>query len=249
MIWEHLKMFRNFTLLKVETDYRKLFSAGIVNGIGDWFSQIAILTLLLVLTNSGLAVGLTLSIKLIPYLIFGPIGGALADRYSRKNIMIITDIIRAIFIIPLFFVDSVDDIWIIYVVTFLTSICNAIYSPSRNSLLPSVVKKENLLQINALEQVLLGIVLFIGAVCGGLLAQLFGNDTIFIMNGVSFIIAALLVSTIRDNKQPISSEDSSDIHLNIEEINKCLCDPSVWYGGFWSRHFLWCTWCRSSTKL
>ena len=89
-------MFRNFTLLKVEKDYRKLFSAGIVNGIGDWFSQIAILTLLLVLTNSGLAVGLTLSIKLIPYLIFGPIGGALADRYSRKKIMIITDIIKKI---------------------------------------------------------------------------------------------------------------------------------------------------------
>jgi len=58
----------------------------------------------------------------------------------------------------LLLVDSIEKVWIIYLITFLTAICNAIYSPARNSLMPSIVKKDNLLQINALEQVLLGIV-------------------------------------------------------------------------------------------
>lgn len=213
-----MRMVKNFTTLKEEKEYKKLFSAGVINGVGDWFSQIAILTLLLILTDSGLAVGLTLSIKLLPYLIFGPIGGALADRYSRKKIMIVTDIIRALFILPLLLVDSVDKVWIIYIVTFLVSICNAVYSPARNSLLPSIVKKENLLQINALEQVLLGIVLVVGAIFGGVFAKLFGVKAIFIMNSISFILAALLISTLKTSSQTIGSEITRN-DLKESEVN------------------------------
>ncbi len=211
-------MFKNFTILKEEKEYKKLFSAGVINGIGDWFSQIAVLTLLLILTDSGLAVGLTLSIKLLPYLIFGPIGGVLADRYSRKKIMIVTDIIRALLILPLLLVDTVDEVWIIYVVTFLSSICNAVYSPARNSLLPSIVKKDNLLQINALEQVLLGIVLVVGAIFGGVFAKLFGADAIFIMNSISFILAALFISTLKTSNQSISSENTKN-DFKKSEVN------------------------------
>ncbi len=195
-------MNRNILVLREEKEYRKLFIAGIVNGIGDWFSQIAILTLLLMITGSGLAVGITLAIRLVPFLIFGPIGGIIADRFSRKKIMIVTDIIRAGLALALIFVDSPEKIWIVYVTSFLSSICGAVYSPARNSLFPMLVQKNNWLQVNALEQVMLGVVLVIGAISGGIFASLLGVNAIFILNSVSFLIATIIISkiTIAENE-------------------------------------------------
>jgi len=84
--------------------------------------------------------------------------------------------------------------------------------------MPSIVKKDNLLQINALEQVLLGIVLIIGAILGGVFAKLFGVNAIFIFNSLSFILAALLISTLRISNQDISRENSGE-KLVKSEIN------------------------------
>lgn len=71
--------------LREEKQYARLFAAGIVNGIGDRFSQVAVLGLLLSLTGSGLAVGITFAVRLVPYLLFGPLGGMLADRFSKNR--------------------------------------------------------------------------------------------------------------------------------------------------------------------
>lgn len=85
------------SLLKQEKSYRKLFAAGIINGIGDRFSQVAMLTLIIQLTGSGLAVGVTMALRLLPFLLFGPLGGRLADRFSRKRVLITTDLVRIFF--------------------------------------------------------------------------------------------------------------------------------------------------------
>ncbi|WML48075.1 hypothetical protein RCG23_22760 [Neobacillus sp. PS3-34] len=61
-----------FQTLKEENSYRKLFFAGIVNGIGDRFSQVALLTIILEITGSGMAVGITMGLRMIPFLLFGP---------------------------------------------------------------------------------------------------------------------------------------------------------------------------------
>ncbi|WP_416637093.1 MFS transporter, partial [Mycolicibacterium elephantis] len=98
-------------LFKEEKDYLKLFSAGVLNGIGDRFSQVALLALLLNLTGSGLAVGLALAIRVIPFLIFAPFGGALADRFSRRKILVFTDLSRILFAVSFIFVNDPSAIW------------------------------------------------------------------------------------------------------------------------------------------
>jgi MFS family permease len=85
------------SFIKEEKQYRRLFLAGIVNGIGDRFSSVAVLAMILHLTGSGLAVGMTLAIRLIPSLFFRPIGGRLVNRFSRKTILVVTDLIRIVF--------------------------------------------------------------------------------------------------------------------------------------------------------
>jgi MFS family permease len=117
-------------ILKEEKNYFKLFCAGIVNGIGDRFSQVALLALLLELTGSGFAVGIALAIRVVPFLLFGPFGGYLADRFSRKKILMITDLSRIAFAISFVFVNNESNIWIIYVSTFVLAAGEAIYAPA-----------------------------------------------------------------------------------------------------------------------
>ncbi|MBS4198739.1 MFS transporter [Bacillus sp. FJAT-49732] len=184
------------TFLKEEKQYRRLFLAGIVNGIGDRFSSVAVLAMLLHITGSGFAVGVTLAIRLIPFLLFGPIGGWAADKFSRKTILVTTDLVRIVFALSFLFVHSKEDLWIVYISSFILAAGEAIYSPVRKSSISTLVKQENLIKINSLEQVMVGIVLIIGAFTGGIVSAIFGANITFWLNAISFLGAAVILATI-----------------------------------------------------
>lgn len=176
--------------------YSKLFFSGMINGLGDRFSQVAMLTLLLKLTGSGFSVGMVMMLRLLPFLFFAPIGGRLADRFPRKNILVITDLGRIIFAFSFLLVHSENEVWIIYISAFVLAAGEAIYAPVRKSVLPLMVKRNDFARVNSLEQVLTGIVLIIGAFSGGIISFIWGQSIAFCMNGLSFLIAALINSTI-----------------------------------------------------
>ncbi|GKU82169.1 MFS transporter [Niallia sp. NCCP-28] len=181
---------------KLEKSYQKLFYAGIINGIGDRFSQVALLTLILQITESGLAVGITLALRMLPFLLFGPISSILARKLSRKKLLIYTDVFRACIAISFLFIDSPNDVWIIYVGSFLLAGGEALYSPTRRASIPAIVQKKHIKTINSWEQVLLGFVLVIGALAGGFVSYLFGPSQSFLVNIFSFFIASVFISKI-----------------------------------------------------
>ncbi|GLH64527.1 putative efflux protein [Parageobacillus sp. G301] len=212
--------------------------AGIVNGIGDRFSQVALLSLLLELTGSGLAVGIALAIRVVPFLLFGPFGGFLADRFSRKKILIITDLSRIAFAISFVLVNDKSDIWIVYLSTFVLAAGEAIYAPARKSFIPLLVKKENIIKINSLEQVMLGIVLIGGSFSGGIVTFFFGPDMTFWFNGLSFLIAAMIIFSIpfTNKNRHIQKNDKknheSNIFHSIKTIKKLMIASSALYIAF-----------------
>jgi len=183
-------------LFQNEKLYFKLFLAGVVNGIGDRFSQVALFVLLLQITGSGLAVGITLAIRVIPFLLFGPLGGFLADQISRKKILIATDLLRIVFALSYIFVQDESQLWIVYVSTFILAAGEAIYAPARKSLIPLIVRKENIVKVNSFEQVMLGVVLIIGSISGGIVSYFFGPTMTFWLNGLSFLFAAIIIWTL-----------------------------------------------------
>ncbi len=195
------------SFIKSANPYRQLFLAGIVNGIGDRFSSVAVLAMLLQITGSGLAVGMTLAIRLLPFVIFAPLGGRLADRFSRKMILVATDLIRIVFALSFLLVQTKEDLWIIYLSSFMLAAGEAIYSPVRKSAILQLVNKEQLLKVNSLEQVLTGIVLIAGAISGGIVAALFGANWTFVINAASFLGAAAMISSITfPEKNPLQEE-------------------------------------------
>jgi MFS family permease len=196
MIIESSRGREMFQLLKIEKSYRKLFFAGIINGVGDRFSQVALLALLLHITGSGLSVGITMALRMLPFLLFGPLSSKVAEKWTRKKLLVFTDFSRAIIAISFLFVQSADDLWIIYIGSFLLASGEALYGPTRKSSIPAIVQSGHLKEINSWEQVSLGFVLIIGALSGGIVSYLFGAKAAFFVNIISFILAGSIIRTI-----------------------------------------------------
>ncbi|KGP82112.1 MULTISPECIES: MFS transporter [unclassified Paenibacillus] len=183
-------------LLQKESEYRKFFVAGLVNGIGDRFCQVAMLSLILSTTGSGLAIGLALGLRVLPFLLLAPAGGMLTIRFSRRKIMLLTNLIRVPLALSYLLVNSADDMWILYTASTLLACGEAIYAPVRKSGIPLLVQPENLLKINGLEQVMNGTVLIVGAFLGGITSSVIGPQAAFITNALCFLIAAGLIRNV-----------------------------------------------------
>ena len=111
-----------FALLRKNILFRRLFYASFVGSLGDWFNNVAVLILVLTLTHSSLVVGVTLAMRVIPYLIAGPIGGVLSDRLRRTWVMIACDLIRSGLALGFLFVRSAEDMWLVYMLS-TTLVC------------------------------------------------------------------------------------------------------------------------------
>ncbi|MDT8861294.1 MFS transporter [Alkalihalobacillus sp. MEB130] len=180
-----------------ETNYQSLFWAGIISGIGNRISQVVVLALLYQLTGSGMAIGMVLAIRMLPFLLLAPLGGILADRFSRKKLLIIIDLVRIPMVLSLLLVQEQSDLWIIYVSTFLLASGEALYAPTRMSSIPVLVKQERLIDVNSMEQAMVGMVLVIGASVGGFISHYLGVSTPFILNGVTFLLSAMILYKIK----------------------------------------------------
>ncbi|WP_345241259.1 MFS transporter [Pontibacillus salipaludis] len=185
--------------------YRKLFVAGIINGIGDRFNQVAVLAMILTLTESGVAVGGALAIRIVPYLFFSPIGGWLATVVSLRRIMVGTDLVRIFFALSLLLVENRQDLWIVYTILFLLAASEAVYQPVRRTYISRHIKREDMLTVNKLEQVLLGFVLILGSAGGGVVSYLFSPQLVFIVNAFTFLVAALILLQVYEQKSKFIS--------------------------------------------
>src|SRR5215470_13245042 len=117
-------------LLRTNHDFRNLFAGQLVSQTGDWFNSVALFTLLLSLTGSGEAVGYILIIKLLPSFFAGPPAGVVADRFNRKTIMIVADIIRAFLVLGFLFVQRQEQVWIVYVLAGVEVIVSSFFDPA-----------------------------------------------------------------------------------------------------------------------
>lgn len=200
-----------FNTLKMEKSYRKLFFAGIINGIGDRFSQVALLTLILQMTGSGLSVGITLALRMLPFLLFGPLSNSIAEKLTRKKLLIYTDFSRVLIALSFMWIQGPEDMWIVYVGSFLLASGEALYSPTRRSSIPAIINQKNLKEVNSWEQVLLGFVLIIGALTGGLVSFAFGAKAAFSINILSFLIAGFIIATIPTLEARTKKEDDRKV--------------------------------------
>jgi predicted MFS family arabinose efflux permease len=188
-------------LLRRNRSFRQLWLGQVVSQMGDWFNTIALYTIILQLTGSGRDVGLLLVARFVPSFLFGPISGVVADRFSRRTIMIVSDLLRAVVVLGFLLVRRADQLWMIYVLTVLQLGLSTFFEPAKTAAIPSIVEDRELVAANAISSVTWSAMLTIGAALGGIITDAFGTDVAFILDAATYLLSAALIASIRVPKR------------------------------------------------
>jgi MFS family permease len=178
---------RNFSLL---------WSAGLISMIGDWMLFIALPIYVYKLTGSALATSTMFIAEMIPSLLLGSVAGVFVDRWNRKRIMVITNLLLALGLLPLLLVHSTAWLWVVYVVAFVESILTQFFTPAESALLPLLVSEEHLGPANSLNSLNKNIARLVGPPLGGIVAGLLGLPGITLIDAATFLIAGGMIALI-----------------------------------------------------
>ncbi len=199
-----------FSLLKQRPQFRYLWLAAVVSFAGDWFNTIASVILVNRYLDSTTAVGLLFVARALPPFLLGPVAGVIADRFNRKAVLIVTDVLRFFVVLGLLLVDSTEDAWLIYAVTILQFTISAFFEPARAAILPSLVQgADELLTANTLSSITWSAMLALGAALGGLVAGFFGVATAIIVDACTFLLSAAFIWRIQVDARPARAADES----------------------------------------
>src|SRR3989449_5079040 len=189
-------------LLHGNRGFRLLWLGQVVSQMGDWFDTIAVYTIALRLTGSSRSVALIMVARFLPSVIMGPLSGVIADRFSRRSIMITADLLRAVVVLGFLLVRRPDQMWLVYVLTVLQHAFSAFFEPAKTAAIPSIVSDRELLAANAIASVTWSVMLTLGAAIGGLVAGWFGTNAAFVLDSLSFIASAGLIASVTFPKRP-----------------------------------------------
>jgi len=165
-----------------------------VSEIGDWFYTLSIYTLLLQLTGHAGSVALALVLQVLPQTLAGPTAGVVNDRLKRKHVMIAADVIRFFVVLAMLFVRSRSMVWLVYPLLLAETSMAAFFEPARSAVIPNIARADEVLVANTLSSATWSVNLLIGASVGGVVAAFLGRDAAFVLNALSFLASAVLIS-------------------------------------------------------
>jgi MFS family permease len=183
-------------LLRDNPNYRYTWMGQVVSEIGDHFNNIAVFSLALQVTRSGLVVSGVMLSRAIPAVLAGPIAGVLLDRMDRKRVMIASDLVRAGvalgFLLTLYYRDT----WLLYLLSGLLMFASPFFTSGRSAILPRIASREELHTANSLTQTTQWTTLTIGTVAAGLSVTHLGYEWAFFLNAISFLFSAWSISRL-----------------------------------------------------
>jgi MFS family permease len=219
--------------LRDNSDFTKLWFGQTVSNLGDKVSRIALPTVaLLVLHGNAFDVGLLGALRFLPFLLLGTIGGTIADRVSRRSIMIVADIGRLIAIgtVPAAFALHVLTMAQLYVVTAAAGVLTVFFEISYQAYLPALVGHELIGQGNQRLQTTRSIAEVAGSALGGVLIQALGSALAILVDAASFLVSVSGLVAIR-HREPgpeRTVDDRSGVRADAGEgVALLLHDPRL----------------------
>jgi hypothetical protein len=219
-------------------NFRLLWAGQGASLLGDQFELIAAPWLVLKLTHDPLALGFMLALSSVPRALFMLIGGAITDRFSARNVMLLSDVFRlalTVFMTILIFTGDVQT-WILYVFAILYGLVSGFFNPASSSIVPRLVEKEDLSSGNALIQGTAQLTSFAGPVlAGGLIALFSGPSSVgtegialeFGLDALSFLVSILTLWQIRPTETRNTSIPDNVLNSIKEGIQFAVQDSSL----------------------
>jgi MFS family permease len=194
-----------------DRDFLALWLSQLISKVGDNFAIVAALVLINELAaKPGMAVVVIAAAMTIPQL-FALASGVFVDRFSRKMVMILTDVLRAVVILLPLLVRSSDQLYILFLSAFALQAFGAMFIPARNASIPNMVPEEQLLTANALIQATELVSLIVGAAMATLVISLTSTYTAFVVDSFTFLLSALFLVAARIPQAKPSAVASSGI--------------------------------------
>ena len=183
-------------LLRRNRDLRLVFAAQVVSFLGDWFADVALLGLVLELTDSDVAAAGILVAGFFPSFLVTPLTGAAADRFDRRRLIVVVSWLQALAALTFLLVGA-DTVWLAFAGRAAVATLAAFIVPAAQAAIPNLVDTEDLPTANALLSGVWGAMVAVGAALGGAFAAAFGRDAAFVADAVTFAVAAALIAGVR----------------------------------------------------
>jgi MFS family permease len=215
-----------FLELRRHGSYVRLLIAQLISNLGDWVYALAVATAVVDRAGSPHALAALLIAQVAPAAVTGILGGPLIDRFSRKRLMIASDVLRALAVCSLL-VGGPPSLVHLYVVSVSLGVFGAIFQPSMSASVPNLVSRDRIVAANALLAATFHVAVMTGPALGGLLVGWMGLSPALAVNACSFLVSALFVCTVRLPTVSSHADDSSPVRELIEGLRYSIATPFV----------------------
>jgi MFS family permease len=183
-------------------NYRLYYIGQIISTSGNFMQSVAQAWLVLELTGSGLSLGITSTLQYIPFLILGPYGGVIADRFPKQKILCFTQIISGLLALTLGFLVATGlvQVWMVYVLAACLGLVSAFDNPARQTFYIEMVGPDHLRNAVTLYSVLVNVARIIGPTVAAALIAGLGLAPCFIINGLSYAVVVIMLAMMRSGE-------------------------------------------------
>lgn len=206
-----MRYFINLSILFRNRNFGLLALGQFVSFMGTMITSVALPYQIYHLTQSTLMVGLLSLAQLVPLLFTALVGGVFADRYHRRMMLLVSELLMAIGCILLAYNStlSAPHIWIIFVVASAMSAVNGLHRPALDSITQQIVDKKDLPSVGAITTFKFSVCMIGGPAIGGLIISHFGIVVTYIVDFVTFIISLAALFMMSNIPKPMPAKDES----------------------------------------
>nr|WP_188267270.1 MULTISPECIES: MFS transporter [unclassified Streptomyces] len=174
--------------MRTSADYRRLWFGGTVSWVGQGMTALAISLQVYDITGSTLSVGLVGLFSLVPLIVFGLYGGAIADTVDRRKLGLYSSLGSAVLSIALAVAAfaGYHRVWFLYGIVALQAVCGALNGPARSSMIPRLLPPEQLRAASALNSMTTTFGTLVGPSLGGLIVGFAGYQTAYLVDALAF---------------------------------------------------------------
>jgi len=189
---------QTFSSLRIR-NYRLYFTAQLISVSGTWMQTVAQSWLVLRLTGSGVDLGIVVGLQFLPMLLFGPVGGLVADRINKRRLLYLTQAGGGVLalVLGILVVTHEVQLWQVYVLAALLGMVNVFDNPARQTFIMEMVGREDLPNAVSLNTVVMNASRVVGPAIGGVIITLVGLGVCFFVNAASYIAVIIGLSMMR----------------------------------------------------
>jgi MFS family permease len=211
-------------------NYRRFFVGQLVSISGNWMQTVAEIWVILSLTGSGVAVGLTTALQFLPMLLLGAWGGLFADLLPKRRLLIVTQMLHMLPPLALFALAATGTMTpvVVYAVVFARGVVNAVDYPTRQAFVMEMVGARRVVNAVSLNSVLIHSARIVGPALAGVLIATVGVEPCFALNAASFaVMIAALVRMDGDALRPaeLAPREAGAVRAGIRYVR---ATPQLW---------------------